>query len=88
MNNHKTVSFWNGVQGNLQKGCLKSTMRYSSMCKVYDKLTMSKKLCTLIGAPHPNRWWGPRLQPIKPIGKYDTGFNAIAGGEGPRLYVL
>jgi hypothetical protein len=75
MNNHKTVSFWNGVQGNVQKGCLKSTMRYSSMCKVYDKLTI-------------DRWWGPRLQPIKPIGKYDTGFNAIAGGEGPRLYVL
>jgi len=39
------------VQGKLQKGCLETTMRYDSMCKVYDKLTMSKKLYTLTGGP-------------------------------------
>ena len=32
-------------------GCLETTMRYDSMCKVYDKLTMSKKLYTLTGGP-------------------------------------
>ena len=37
----KTVLFWNGVQGKLQKGWLETTMRYDSMCKVYDQLTMS-----------------------------------------------
>ena len=39
----KTVSFWNGVQGNLQTGCLETTVRYSSMFKVYDKLTKLAK---------------------------------------------
>jgi hypothetical protein len=35
------------VQGKLQKCCLETIMRYDNMCKVFDKLTMSKKLCTL-----------------------------------------
>jgi hypothetical protein len=30
---HKTVLFWHGVQGKLQKGCLETTVRYDSMCK-------------------------------------------------------
>jgi hypothetical protein len=40
------------VQGKLQKDCLENTMRCDSMCKIYDKLTMSNKLYTLTGA-HP-----------------------------------
>jgi hypothetical protein len=29
----KGLLFWNGMQGNLEKGCLETTMRYDSMCK-------------------------------------------------------
>ena len=29
----KTVLFWNGEQGKLQKGCLETTVLYDSMCK-------------------------------------------------------
>ena len=52
----KTVLFWNGVQGSLQKGCLETTIHYNSM----------------------PQWGGPRLQPIKPLGKYGTVVNTEA----------
>ena len=69
----KTVLFWNGVQGNLQKGWLETAMHYNSMRKVYDNLTMSKKIIHL--ERNPPKWWGPRLQPIKPLGKYGIVVN-------------
>ena len=73
----KTVLFWNGVEGKLQEDCLENTMRCDSMCKVYDKLTMLNKLYTLTRAHPPPRGWGPRRNPIKPIGKSGTDNDLI-----------
>ena len=76
--------------------CKKNHRRVMAACvrQIYDNV---KNIIHL--GRRPPRYWGPRLQPAKPIGKSGTGnscvegrevkcFNAIAGGEGPRFYIL
>jgi len=50
---------WNGVQGELQKGCLETTVRYGSMCKK-GLWQCQKYYVAWLADP---RYWGPRLQP-------------------------
>jgi len=68
----KTVLFWNGVQGKLQKGCLETTM-HNACVRSMTNWQCHKNYTPWLEAP---RWWGPRLQPIKLKGKSGTGSGA------------
>jgi hypothetical protein len=64
------------VQEKLVKGCLETTVWNDSICK-NGPWQRQAYYTPLMEDP---RFWGPRLQSVKPIGKFGTDFPPVTSG--------